>query len=109
MMGCFYFYVYIVFFDVKFIVNGIVVYIVFYGSWNCNFVDGYCVMRVDFWNGDLVVDVSLMMVQILVMENSNVGGCFNNCFCLVGLVFDVKGCLYVLSDMIGEIYVIYGV
>ncbi|KAK4200939.1 soluble quino protein glucose/sorbosone dehydrogenase [Triangularia verruculosa] len=94
--------------DVKFTANGTAAYIAFHGSWNRNPADGYRVMRVDFRNGDPVADVSSTTAQIPVMENSNVGGCPNNCFRPVGLAFDAKGRLFVSSDTSGEIYVIYG-
>lgn len=65
-------------------------------------------MRVDFKDGQPVADRTSKTAQILVMENSNNGGCPNNCFRPVGLAFDDKGRLYMSSDSSGEVYVICG-
>lgn len=65
-------------------------------------------MRVDFQNGQPVHGVTSTTAQVPVMENSNIGGCPQNCFRPVGLSFDDKGRLFVSSDSSGEIYVIYG-
>ncbi|KAK1640991.1 soluble quino protein glucose/sorbosone dehydrogenase [Colletotrichum phormii] len=93
--------------DVKFSPNGSSAYISFHGSWNRSPGDGYRLSRVDFGaNGQPLAASTSKTAEVEVAWNVNNAVCPGSCFRPVGLAFDKKGRLFMLSDSTGELFVL---
>ncbi|KAF0330174.1 L-sorbosone dehydrogenase [Colletotrichum sp. SAR11_59] len=93
--------------DIKFEPSGKAAYISFHGSWNRQPPDGYRLSRVDFGaDGQPTAASTSREAEVRVMWNSDQSVCPNGCFRPVGLAWDTKGRLFMVSDASNELFVI---
>ncbi|OLN88319.1 L-sorbosone dehydrogenase 1 [Colletotrichum chlorophyti] len=93
--------------DIKFHPKGKSAYISFHGSWNRQPPDGYRLSKVDFGaNGQPTAASNSRSAEVRVAWNSDNAVCPSSCFRPVGLAWDNKGRLFMVSDSTGELFVL---